>query len=151
MIRLAKSLLVLLIAVGVRAVPISAQTAPADPVAEGVRRAFDDYQQRLNRGDYAGALEYYADDPRFFWVTHDKIVARSKAEIVKGYAQLKGSGARITYAIPRITVLSPDAAVITTTLSARMGKGPKATQFSSLLTLVLIRTEAGWRFLTGRA
>lgn len=148
---LTKAIFGLLIACGAGAARVTAQAEPVDAVTESVRRAFEDYQRRLNSGDLAGALEYYADDPRFFWVTHDKIVARSKAEIVKGYEQLKGSGATITYATPRITVLSTDAAVITTTLSARMGKGPKAAQFSSLLTLVLIRTEAGWRFLTGRA
>lgn len=151
MIRRTRGLIGLLLLLGLRVVPVSAQAAPADPVAESVRRAFEDYQKRLNSGDYAGALEYYADDPRFFWVTHDQVVARSKAEIAKGYARLKGTATTVTYAPPRITVLSPDAAVITTTLSARMGKGPHAAQFTSLLTLVLIRTAAGWRFLTGRA
>jgi ketosteroid isomerase-like protein len=133
------------------AVAASAQPPAPDPVAERVRRTLSDYEERLNRGDYAGALTYYADDPRFFWVEQGKVVARSKAEIAAGYEKLKGSGMHISYEAPQVTVLSPDAAMITAGFSARMGSGAQAAQFSGLVTLVLIRTRAGWKFLSGRA
>jgi ketosteroid isomerase-like protein len=129
----------------------SAQTPAFGRVAEGVPSALADYESRLDRGDYAGALEYYADDSRFLWIEHDKIVARSKAEIVTGYEKLKGSAMRITYAAPVVTVLSAEAALVTTGFTAQMGVGAKAAQFSGLLTIVVIKTAAGWRFLIGRA
>jgi ketosteroid isomerase-like protein len=146
-----KVVLGLMVAAAAVAAPSPAQTPPQDKVAESVRRSLAEYEKRLNGGDYAGALEYYADDPRFFWVEQGKVVARSKAEIVSGYERLKGSGFHIEYQDPLVTVLAPNLALITTGFSARMGSGAQAAEFSGLLTLVLIKTAAGWRFLSGRA
>jgi hypothetical protein len=48
----------------------------ANPLVDSVRRAFVDYEFRLNSGDYAGAILYYADESRAYWVEQGVIRPR---------------------------------------------------------------------------
>jgi hypothetical protein len=56
--------------------PAGKPAAPPDPLVDSVRRAFVDYEARLNSGDYAGAILYYADDSRADWVEQEVIRPR---------------------------------------------------------------------------
>ena len=54
-------------------------------LADSVKQTFRDYERRLNAGDYAGLAQYYADDPRFYWVAQGKVASR--AEVLKQLSQ----------------------------------------------------------------
>jgi ketosteroid isomerase-like protein len=113
-------------------------------LADSVKQTFRDYEKRLNAGDYAGLAEYYADDPRFYWVEHGTISTR--AQVLKELGQMP-AGAHFTYAEPRVTIVDSGVALLTTSYTGTMG----ATKFSGSMTITLIRTSAGWRFLAGHS
>jgi hypothetical protein len=80
-------------------------------LADSVKQTVLEYERRLNAGEYAAVAQYYADDPRFYWVVDSGV------------------------------------ALVTTRYTGTMG----AAKFSGDMTIVLIRTAAGWRFLAGQS
>jgi hypothetical protein len=113
-------------------------------LADSVKQTLVDYEQRLNAGDYAGLAQYYADDPRFYWVEHGAVATR--AQVVQQLQQTP-AGTHLEYAEPRVTIVDSGVALLTTSYTVTMG----TTTFSGLMTIVLIRTNAGWRFLAGHS
>ena len=113
-------------------------------LADSVKQTFREYERRLNAGDYAGLVQYYADDPRFYWVAQGKVASR--AEVVKQLRQTP-TGAHFTYAEPRVTIVDSNVALLSTSYTGTMG----TTTFSGYMTITLIRTRAGWRFLAGQS
>ena len=113
-------------------------------LADSVKQTFNEYERRLNAGDYAGLAQYYADDPRFYWVAQGKVV--SKAEVVKELSQTP-PGAHFTYGEPRVTVVDSNVVLLATSYTGTMGTAT----FSGYMTITFIRTSAGWRFLAGQS
>jgi len=113
-------------------------------LADTVKQTFRDYERRLNAGDYAGLAQYYADDPRFYWVAQGKVASR--AEVLKQLSQTP-PGAHFTYGDPRVTIVDSDVALLATSYTGTMGTAT----FSGYMTITLIRTRAGWRFLAGQS
>jgi ketosteroid isomerase-like protein len=113
-------------------------------VADSVKQTFREYEHRLNAGDYAALAQYYADDPRFYWVAQGKVTSR--AEVVKQLSQTP-PGAHFTYGEPRVTIVDSNVALLATSYTGTMGTAT----FSGYMTITLIRTRAGWRFLAGQS
>ena len=113
-------------------------------LADSVRQTFRGYEQALNAGDYQALGRYYADDPRFYWIEHGHVYTR--AEIIKGLSQTPAGG-RFTYDEPRITIVDQNVALLFTHYSGTMGSA----KFTGDMTITLIRTSAGWRFLEGQS
>jgi hypothetical protein len=51
------------------------------------------------------------------------------------------------YAEPRVTIVDPGVALLTTSYTGTFG----TTKFSGVMTITLIRTPRGWRFLAGQS
>ena len=113
-------------------------------LADSVKQTFREYERRLNAGDYAGLARYYADDPRFYWVEHGAVVTR--AQVVHELQQTP-AGAHFEYAKPRVTIVDSGVALLSTSYTGTMG----TSKFSGYMTITLIRTRAGWRFLAGQS
>ena len=113
-------------------------------LADSVKQTLRGYERRLNAGDYAGLAPYYADDPRFYWVAQGRVTSR--ADVLKRLGQTP-PGAHVTYDEPRVTIVDANVAVLTTSYTGTMS----ATKFSGVMTILLIRTSAGWRFLVGHS
>jgi ketosteroid isomerase-like protein len=113
-------------------------------VADSVKQTFREYERRLNAGDYAALAQYYADDPRFYWVAQGKVTSR--AEVVKQLSKTP-PGAHFTYGEPRVTIVDSNVALLATSYTGTMGTAT----FSGYMTITLIRTRAGWRFLAGQS
>ncbi|MEO0425780.1 MAG: hypothetical protein AAF184_25850, partial [Pseudomonadota bacterium] len=60
-----RTFFVLLMLVGTQAYASTPATQDSAGVAHEVQEAFRRFETNLNRGDYAAALAFYADDPRF--------------------------------------------------------------------------------------
>jgi len=131
--------------------------APAlDPAREAaiaaeIRAAFDEYTRSLNDGDFGRALQFYADDRRFRWVEDGEVRYRSRDEVAKGFAQLADLGAAtFEHAPPEIVVLGPDSAILLTSHTTTLGVDRLLpVSFSGAITITLVRTRSGWRFLSG--
>jgi ketosteroid isomerase-like protein len=113
-------------------------------LADSVKQTFRDYERRLNAGDYAGLAQYYADDPRFYWVAQGKVASR--AQVLKQLSQTP-PGAHLAYGEPRVTIVDSNVALLATSYTGTMGTAT----FSGYMTITLIRTRAGWRFLAGQS
>ena len=113
-------------------------------LADSVKQTFREYERRLNAGDFAGLAQYYADDPRFYWVAQGKVTLR--ADLVKQLSQTP-PGAHFTYGEPRVTIVDSNVALLAASYTGTMGTAT----FSGYMTITLIRTPAGWRFLAGQS
>jgi hypothetical protein len=113
-------------------------------LADSVKQTFHEYERRLNAGDYAGLAQYYADDPRFYWVAQGKVTSRG--DLVKQLSQTP-AGAHFTYGEPRVTIVDSNVALLATSYTGTMGTAT----FSGYMTITLIRTRTGWRFLAGQS
>jgi len=109
-------------------------------LGDSVKQTFREYERRLNAGDFAGLAQYYADDP----VAQGKVASR--AEVVKQLSQTP-PGAHFTYGEPRVTIVDSNVALLATSYTGTMGTAT----FSGYMTITLIRTPAGWRFLAGQS
>jgi hypothetical protein len=113
-------------------------------LADSVKQTFREYERRLNSGDYAGLAQYYAEDPRFYWVERGTLASRD--QVVKELGQMP-PGAHFDYAEPRVTIVDAGVALLTTSYTGTFGR----TTFSGVMTITLIRTKRGWRFLAGQS
>ena len=119
---------------------LSTLTDPAD----SVRQTFREYERCLNAGEYAKLIEFYADDPRFYWVAEGVVITRD--DMARQLSHLSAA-AHLTYGDPRITIVDSNVALLSTSYTGVMGTA----KFSGYMTITLIRTPAGWRFLAGQS
>ena len=70
----------------------------------------------------------------------------SRADLVKQLSQTP-PGAHFTYGEPRVTIVDSNVALLATSYTGTMGTAT----FSGYMTITLIRTRAGWRFLAGQS
>src|SRR5262245_4562559 len=102
-------------------------------LVDTVRQALLDCGRRLNAGDYAGALDYYADDPRFTWIEQGTIKARLHADIARGFEKLREYGSStIRYDSTRVALLGRDAAIVTTRFNVTLGPSEKGVSFGGM-------------------
>jgi ketosteroid isomerase-like protein len=125
-------------------------TAADQALADSIRTMFSDYQARMNSGDYAGGFQYYADDSRAYWVEEGEVKPMTRAARDRAVEQLRGmGGSHYSYSDTQVTILDRDVALLATKFVVTLGTGASAVTFSGFVTITLIRTPAGWRFLIG--
>lgn len=138
-------------------------SAPEPSAAEAGSAIFDEaelkaeistefaaYFDALNAGNYDAARQFYAADPRFFWVEDGILTYSSAEEAARSLEQMASSGAiHVDTAAPRIDVLGPDVATLYTTHTTTVGEGEGSFSFSGAMTITLVRTDGRWRFLSG--
>jgi ketosteroid isomerase-like protein len=132
--------------------PVGAQRAPvADPGGEA-RAAFALYTQVLNAGDWDAVIAYYADDPRFEWIEDGEVRYASKDAIAPSFEAMKGTGSKIRYVVepPRIAVLAPTVVNLRTKFETTIiDKAGSPLTFGGMITIDMIKTKDGWKFLRG--
>jgi ketosteroid isomerase-like protein len=118
-------------------------------VSAAVLEAFDGYRQALVEGDLEAALLFYADHPTFAWWEDGRLRYGSRAEVGKALEGLKQVGTfEVDFTDTKVHTLAPDSAMLSTTHRTTVG-GEGGFSFSGAMTLVLIRTQAGWQVLSG--
>jgi ketosteroid isomerase-like protein len=131
---------------------VAAQRAPAaDPGGEA-RAAFQRYSQVLNAADWPAVLSFYADDPRFEWIEDGEVRYASKDAIAPAFEAMVGTGSKIHYkaAPPHIAVLAPNVVNLRTKFETTIiDKDGKPFTFGGMITIDMIKTKDGWKFLRG--
>ena len=121
-----------------------------DVIAGMVRTALDDSRAAIDAGDLDAAGSFYADDPRFLWVEDGVVTYETAAEAARSLQQIGQYGqVEVDFSPARVDVLGPDTATLFTTHTTTVGSGEGSFSFSGALTITMIRTEEGWRFLSG--
>jgi ketosteroid isomerase-like protein len=132
--------------------PVAAQRAPAaDPGGEA-RAAFQKYAEVLNAADWPAVLSFYADDPRFEWIEDGEVRYASKDAIAPAFEAMVGTGSKIRYKAepPRIAVLASNVVNLRTKFETTIiDKAGKAFTFGGMITIDMIKTKDGWKFLRG--
>jgi ketosteroid isomerase-like protein len=132
--------------------PLSAQRAPvADPGGEA-RATFTKYKEVLNAADWPAVLSFYADDPRFEWIENGEVRYASKDAIAPAFEAMVGTGSKIRYVTdpPRIAVLAPSVVNLRTKFETTItDKDGKPFTFGGMITIDMIKTVTGWKFLRG--
>ncbi len=118
-----------------------------------IRKTFTEYETLLNSGNYEGLLQFYADDPRFYWMENGEVKYSSLEEIASALKQLAQYGPGLfEYGEPNIILLCSDVASLSTTFKTTFGEeGKSGFSFSGALTATLIKTGSGWQFLFGHS
>ncbi len=125
---------------------------PTAEIQAEVEALLADFRARMNAGDWESTLDLYADDARFYWMEAGRRTYESKDEIAEALTQFYSSVESVEYtsANPRITILSPRNAVVTSEYTWHVVFGPdQAFGFSGVMTVVLERGDDGWQFLIG--
>lgn len=121
----------------------------------GARAFLAEYARLGAAGQLDSLAALYDDGPAFSWVESGRVVARSRAEIRQGLSKLPpGTGLDTRFDPLAVQLLAPGAALVTTTSHSTfrtLGTGAAIASFSTTLTMVLVRTEAGWRIRHGHA
>lgn len=145
-----RSLFILLVLMGTTA--HAAEPAPAaDGVASEVRAAFRRFEANLNEGNYAAALAFYADDPRFVAYEDGQTRYSSHADLAAAFEQLPAFGKGVfRYGELEVLVLGEDHAQVAAPFSTAFGEvgDPRYFYFEGLLTTVLERFDSGWKMLS---
>jgi len=127
--------------------------APATGDAGGeVRATFAAYSRALNAADWTRVISFYADDPRFEWIEDGEVRYASKDAIAPSFEAMKETGSTIVFKNepPHVAVLAPGVAALRTTFETTIvDKEGKPFTFGGLLTIDLIKTPNGWKFLRG--
>ena len=133
---------------------LGAQRAPgADPGGEA-RATFTKYKEVLNAADWPSVLRFYADDPRFEWIEDGEVRYASKDAIAPAFEAMVGTGSKIRYVTepPRIAVLAPNVVNLRTKFETTIiDKDGKPFAFGGMITIDMIKTTNGWKFLRGHS
>ena len=117
-----------------------------------VRKMFAAYSRALNEADWTRVLTFYADDPRFEWIEDGEVRYPTKAALAPSFEAMRGTGSTIVFKTdpPHVAVLAPDVVALRTTFETTIvDKAGKPFTFGGLLTIDVIRTKDGWKFLRG--
>ncbi|MEO0421814.1 MAG: nuclear transport factor 2 family protein [Pseudomonadota bacterium] len=116
-----------------------------------MQEAFRRFETNLNRGDYAAALAFYADDPRFVAYEDGQTRYSSYADLAAAFKQLPTYGKGVfRYGKLEVLVLGDDHAQVAAPFSTAFGEvgDPGYFYFEGLLTTVLERFDSGWKMLS---
>ncbi len=153
MLRAVRSLFFCMFAIAALcAVPLRAQRAPAGDPGGEARAAFAKYSDVLNAADWPAVLSFYADDPRFEWIEDGEVRYASKDAIAPAFEAMVGTGSKIRYKAepPRIAVLAPNVVNLRTKFETTIiDKEGKPFTFGGMITIDMIKTKDGWKFLRG--
>ncbi|MBI1810127.1 MAG: nuclear transport factor 2 family protein [Gemmatimonadetes bacterium] len=150
--------LVLLSSVLFVAAPLQAQRRAGGPPAPGgdvggeVRSTFAAYSRALNAADWTRVITFYADDPRFEWVEDGEVRYPSKDALAQSFDAMRETGSTIVFKTepPHVAVLGPGVAALRASFETTIvDKEGKPFTFGGLLTIDVIKTAEGWKFLRG--
>lgn len=117
-----------------------------------VRAMFAAYSRALNAADWTRVLTFYADDPRFEWIEDGEVRYPTKAALAPSFEAMRGTGSTIVFKTepPHVAVLAPDVVALRTTFETTIvDKAGTLFTFGGLLTIDVIKTKDGWKFLRG--
>ena len=124
-----------------------------DAVREEALSAYASYGAHLNAGELDSAGAFVADDSRFRWYEDGVIRYRTPTDLREALQAIAAYGhIRVRADEPNVIVLSPDNVWLSTMTSTEIGPGDSvAFAFEAAVTLVMIRTTAGWKMLAGHS
>ena len=96
--------------------------------------------------------EFYADDADFRWIEDGTVRYTSRQQIAEAFRRLVPSlrVMELTLDNPQVTPLAAGVALVTTGFAQKItDTAGTTTGFAGALTLTVIHTDAGWRFLAG--
>ncbi len=117
-----------------------------------VRTTFAAYARALNAADWPRVISFYADDPRFEWIEDGEVRYPSKDAIAPSFEAMAETGSTIVFKTepPHVAVLAPGVAALRVSFETTIvDKEGKPFTFGGLLTIDLIKTTDGWKFLRG--
>ncbi len=116
-----------------------------------VEAALAGFSGARDRGDWAEVAAMYADDPAFVWYESGRIAYQSAAGVATALETVSEQygESELTLIDPVITVLGPDAAHIGTGFEQQFGSGDRGFRYGGIMTIVMVRTDDGWKFLKG--
>ena len=134
-------------------VPTSLTPAHASAIVDSVRTTLDELLGYSAAGKWDSMLVIYDDTPGFRWVEQGVVVARSVADIRKGFAGFP-PGMRVVTTVhdPDIAAVAPGAASVVTKFETKMvDSSGKGFSFGGILALTMVHRAGGWRILTGHS
>lgn len=133
--------------------PAPLTAAHASAIEDSVRTTLDELLGYSAAGQWDSLLAIYDDSPGFQWVEQGRVVAKSVAEIRRGFASFP-PGMRVVTTVhdAAIAAVAPGAASVVTGFETRMvdstGKG---FSFGGILVLTMVHRAGGWKILTGHS
>jgi len=127
--------------------------AHASAIEDSVRTTLNELLRYSAAGQWDSMLAIYDDTPGFRWVEQGAVVAKSVADIRRGFAKMP-PGMRVVTTVhdPAIAAVSPGAASVLTGFETRMvDSSGTGFSFGGILTLVMVHRASGWKILTGQS
>lgn len=122
--------------------------APGGEAEAEVRAWLGGYSAAVAEGDWERVGDLYADDPDFLVLEDGRVRYRSANEVRRALTSMAASFEVSTaFAGTDVIVLAPDRAHVATIVRQRFVGEGRALEFEAALSLLLIRTEAGWKIL----
>jgi len=142
-----RSLLVLILAMSLAEIPVSAQLLqkPDTKAEAAIRAVLDAQRDAWNRGDLEGYMDGYDRSPRTEFVGGDTIT-RGWQTVLDRYKKNYNSREKmgvLTFSEVEITMLSKDAALVLGRWHLKRAKDEPHGTFS----LLFRKTKAGWRIV----
>lgn len=131
------------------AVPARAEEPAA---ADAVLAALEAFAAHLNAGEWEAALEFYVEDERFYWVERGQIAYPSRDALAQAFLGLGEAieDSNIELSDSRVVLLSEDYAYASARARQQMTfAGGQSIDFTGVMSILLVHTPEGWRFLSG--
>lgn len=126
--------------------------ARADDGEEAVVAALETFAAHLNAGEWDAALAMYAEDERFYWIERGRVAYPSREVLAQAFLGLGEAieDSSIELSDHRVTMLPGGYAYASAGASQQMTfAGGQAIAFSGVMSILLVDTPNGWRFLSG--
>ena len=131
---------------------LSAAGARADEGEEAVVAALETFAAHLNAGEWDAALAMYAVDERFYWIERGRVAYPSREVLAEAFLGLGEAieDSSIALSEHRVLMLPGGYAYASAHAQQRMAFGDgQAVEFAGAMSILLVETPDGWRFLAG--
>ena len=133
-------------------VVVCASVVRADEGEEAVIAALETFATHLNDGEWDDALAMYAEDERFYWIERGRVAYPSRQVLAQAFLGLGEviEDSSIELSDHRVTMLPGGYAYASAHAQQRMAFGDgQAIEFAGVMSILLVETPDGWRFLSG--
>lgn len=126
----------------------SAAGADTDVEAE-IRAWLDGYSAAVAAGDWERVGGFYDDDPEFLVLEDGRVRYRSAEEVRASLRSMVAAFQDVSTSFAGVDVLAlgPDRAHVATIVHQRFVGERGAVEFEAALSLLLVRTDTGWKIL----
>jgi ketosteroid isomerase-like protein len=144
--------LLLLLGCNRAAAPASFTAEHRTAIVDSVTTMLTAWRTALSSKDAGRVAAFYANDPQFRWIEDGTVRYTSPQQLADAYRTMMPSlrTLDVTLDDPTISPLAPGTALVTTAFAQKVTDTlGTVTGFAGMLSMTVVHTDSGWRFLAG--